>query len=179
MKAPAFPSSFPRLETDRLILREITPDDRWGIFRNFSDVDVAKWFFEQPYTEIEQVDEIIQAFINEFQQGQGMTWAISPKGSNELVGTCGYGEVEIGSHGEIGFDLAKEHWGKGLMSEALGAIVDYGFDVFALGKIEAHTYATNSRAIRLLKKLGFQVEEVRDDSLHLSLLNKDRLNLGF
>jgi ribosomal-protein-alanine N-acetyltransferase len=178
MKVPEFPKSFPRLETDRLVLREITLDDRWGIFRNFSDIDVAKWFFEEPLTQIEQVDEIIQAFIKEFEQGNGLTWAVVLKESNEVVGTCGYGEVKVGVCGEIGFDLAKEQWGKGLMSEALGAIVDYGFDVFALGNVEAHTYATNSRAIRLLKKLGFQAEELRDDSFHFSLLSRDRRNPG-
>ena len=174
MKASEFPKTFPRLETDRLILREITQDDRHGIFGNFSDKDVAKWFFEEPYSEIEQADEIIQEFINEFEQGKGLTWAITLKGSNEFVGTCGYGEVEIGSDGEIGFDLAKEHWGKGLMSEALSAIIDYGFQRCGLGKVEAHTYSTNSRAIRLLRNLGFQLEDVRDDSHYFALFEKDR-----
>lgn len=177
MKASEFPKTFPRLETDRLILREVTQDDRYGIFRNFSDKDVAKWFFEEPYSEIEQADEIIQAFINEFEQGKGLTWAITLKGSNEFVGTCGYGEIEIDTCGEIGFDLAKEHWGKGLMSEALNAIIDYGFDMFGLGKVEAHTYSTNSRAIRLLRNLGFQLEDVGDDSHYFSLFKKDRSNL--
>lgn len=178
MRVSKFPQAFPRLETDRLILREISQDDRYGIFRNFSDRDVAKWFFEEPYTRIEQADEIIQAFKNEFEQGEGLTWAITLKGSNEFVGTCGYGEVEIGSCGEIGFDLAKEHWGKGLMSEALGAIIDYGFDAFGLGEVEAHTYSTNSRAIRLLTNLGFQLDAVRGDSHYFSLLKKVRKNPG-
>lgn len=175
MKVSEFPKTFPILETDRLLLREITPEDRHGIFRNFSDKDVAQWFFEEPYSRIEQVDEIIQAFINEFEQGTGLTWAITLKGSSEFVGTCGYGEVEIGSRGEIGFDLAKEHWGKGLMSEALSPIINYGFDMFGLVKVEAHTYSTNSRAIRLLRNLGFQLEDVRDDS-HYFVLFKDRRN---
>jgi ribosomal-protein-alanine N-acetyltransferase len=174
LKVPEFPKTFPRLETDRLLLREITPEDRDGIFRNFSDQDVAKWFFEEPYSKIEQVDEIIGAFSNEFEQGTGLTWAIALKESNEFIGTCGYEEVEIGSCGEIGFDLAKEHWGKGLMSEALGAILDYGFDVFGLVKVEAHTYSTNSRAIRLLRNLGFQLQNVEDDSHYFVLFEKDR-----
>jgi ribosomal-protein-alanine N-acetyltransferase len=176
MKASEFPKTFPRLETGRLILREITPDDRDGIFRNFSDKDVAGWFFEEPFSEMQQVDEIIQEFMNDFEQGKGLTWAIALKGSNEFAGTCGYGEVEIGSRGEIGFDLAKEHWGKGLMSEALSAIIDYGFDMFELSNVEAHTYSTNSRAIRLLTGLGFQLEDVRDDSHYFSLFKKDRRN---
>jgi ribosomal-protein-alanine N-acetyltransferase len=173
MKRLEFPKAFPRLRTDRLLLREITPDDRDGAFRNFSDVEVAKWFFEEPYTDLEQVDEIIQAFIAEFQQAKGLTWAMVLTDNNEFVGTCGYGEIDLGSRGEIGFDLAKEHWGKGLMSEALGAVIAYGFDILGLSKVEAHTYSANSRAIRLLTKLGFQVESVRGDSHHFSLARED------
>ena len=173
MNVPNFPKTFPRLETAGLILRQISADDRDGIFRNFSDPEVAKWFFEEPYTRMEQVDEIIRAFSAEFEQGEGLTWAIALKGSDEFVGTCGYGEVEVGSRGEIGFDLAKEHWGQGLMSEALDAIVEYGFGVLGLDKVEAHTYSTNTRAIRLLKKLGFQLEKVGDDSHYFSLSKED------
>ena len=177
MKGLEFPKVFPRLRTDRLLLREITLDDRDGVFRNFSDVEVAKWFFEEPYTDIEQVDEIIQAFITEFEQAKGLTWAMVLTEDSEFVGTCGYGEIDLGSRGEIGFDLAKEHWGKGLMSEALGAVIAYGFDILGLSKMEAHTYSANSRAIRLLAKLGFQVESVQEDSRYFSLTKQDWASL--
>lgn len=176
METPEFPKTFPRLETDRLLLREVIPEDRVGLFKNFSDGEVASWFFDEPYSRIEQADEIIQAFIDEFEQGTGLTWAITLKGSNEFVGTCGYEEIKVGSWGEIGFDLAKEHWGKGLAHEAVSAIIEVGFDRLRLDKIEAHTYAINARAIRLLKSLGFRLEDVRDDSHHYSLLEKDRRN---
>jgi ribosomal-protein-alanine N-acetyltransferase len=169
MEIPEFPKTFPRLETGRLLLREITPQDRVGLFKNFSDRDVASWFFDEPYTRMEQADDIIQAFTDEFEQGTGLTWAIALKESDEFVGTCGYGEVEIGSCGEIGFDLAKEHWGKGLMSEALSSVIEYGFDLLRLDKIEAHTYATNARAIHLLRNLGFSLEDIRDNSFYFSL----------
>jgi ribosomal-protein-alanine N-acetyltransferase len=177
MKGFEFPKVFPRLQTDRLLLREITADDRDGVFSNFSDVDVAKWFFDEPYTDIEQVDQIIQAFITEFEQAKGLTWAMVLTHNSKFVGTCGYGEIDLGSRGEIGFDLAKEHWGKGLMSEALGAVLAYGFDVLGLSKVEAHTYSANSRTIRLLTKLGFQVEYVRGDSQYFSLAKPDWASL--
>jgi ribosomal-protein-alanine N-acetyltransferase len=176
MNGTGFPEIFPRLETERLVLREITPDDRDGAFRNFSDLDVAIWFFDEPFREIDQVDQIIQEFIQDFEQGKDLTWAITLKENNEFLGTCGFGDVEIGSRGEIGFDLAKEHWGKGLMSEALRAVIDYGFDVLGVGSIEAHTYSTNARAIRLLRKLGFHLDGVREDSHYFVMTRQDRAN---
>ena len=170
-----FPRAFPRIDTQRLLLREITDEDRQAIFRNFSDPEVAKWFFEQPLTEMDQVIEIITAFRIEFKSSKGLTWAIALKKDGKCVGTCGYGDIDLGQRGEIGFDLAKEHWGKGLMSEALAPVITYGFDVLRLSKVEAHSYSTNTRAIKLLEKLGFQLVKISEDS-HYYSISQDDLN---
>lgn len=53
----------PRLETERLILRALAPSDRDAVFANYSDPDVAKWFFDQPYMKIEEADQIINRFV--------------------------------------------------------------------------------------------------------------------
>jgi ribosomal-protein-alanine N-acetyltransferase len=168
---------FPELETVRLLLRAITPDDRFAIFENYSDPDVAGWFFDQPYTRIEQADQIIQEFIQKSSEGKGLAWAIVLKASSEFIGTCSYENFVIGQQGEIGFDLAKVHWGHGTMSEALGAIITYGFTVLDLFMIEAHTYSSNIRARRLLEKLGYKVVAVTDDSLCYTLTRKDWIQI--
>lgn len=159
-----FPAAFPIMETDRLILREITHDDTQAIFSNFSDPEVAKWFFEQPLSEIEQASKFIDLFIDEFNNGTGLTWALELKNEGVCIGTCGYGEIELGSRGEVGFDLAKVQWGKGLMGEALLPVIEYGFERLKLQKIEAHSYSNNTRAIHLLEKVGFQMDKVSEDS---------------
>ena len=160
MEQVQFPQTFPRLETERLILREITHDDTAAIFRNFSDPEIARWFFDQPHTDIEETEKFIDQFIADFQQGKGLTWAITLKGNSQCIGTCGYGEVDMGNRGEIGFDLAQAYWSKGLMSECLDVILDYGITVLKLKKVEAHTYAYNARARHLLEKLGFDLEGI-------------------
>ena len=177
MSQAKFPQNFPRIVTERLILREISPADTTAIFRNFSDPDVAKWFFEQPHTEMEQTRRFIDQFISEFEQGSGLTWAIELKENSQCIGTCGYGEDDI-KRGEIGFDLAKEYWGKGLMGEALIPIITYGFSALGLSKVEAHTYSNNTRARHLLEKLGFQLENVSEDSHHYSVSKESWCNPG-
>lgn len=169
MTIHGFPEVFPRIETGRLLLREITQDDAMGIFKNFSDPEVAKWFFEQPFTEMKQVTQIIAEFKRDFAGGKGLTWAIILKGNETCIGTCGYSDLDFGERGEIGFDLAKEQWGKGLMAEALKAIIDYGYETLHLLKVEAHSYSNNMRAIRLLEKLGFQLDKVSEDSHYYSM----------
>jgi ribosomal-protein-alanine N-acetyltransferase len=167
-----FPQAFPTLETERLILREITDDDASAIFKNFSDPEIAIWFFEQPLENIEQARAFITAFGQEFTQGEGLTWVMVLKETGTSIGTCGFGEVEMGQHGDLGFDLAREHWGKGLMKEGLGAIMEYGFGALNLSVIKAHSYSSNLRAIRLLEKLGFKMERVEGDSSYFALARK-------
>ena len=169
MSKSGFPQTFPVIETPRLILRDISQEDAAEIFKNFSDPDIAKWFFEEPFTEIGQVDQIIAEFQGDFLRKTGLTWAMILKENSTCIGTCGYGDVEINNRGEIGFDLAKEHWGKGLMGEGLTSIIEYGFKALDLTSVEAHTYSNNSRAIALLKKLGFHLDDTNEDSSYFTL----------
>lgn len=168
-----FPKLFPRIETERIILMELTSDDAEAIFRNFSDPEISQKFLEQPLTDIGQARQFVEQFDAEFKQGKGFTWAIVFKENNACIGTCGYGFVEIGNRGEIGFDLAKEYWGKGIMSESLKAIIDYGFSALQLLKIEAHTFSENDHAIHLLENLGFQLDHISEDSHYYFLTPKD------
>jgi ribosomal-protein-alanine N-acetyltransferase len=113
------------------------------------------------------------AFWSEFEAGKGLTWALELKATGTCVGTCGYGEVRVGDWGEVGFDLDKRYWGQGLMAEALAAVIDYGFEHLKLTRVEAHSYSTNVRALRLLEKLGFHVEHISDDSHYLVMPKLD------
>jgi [ribosomal protein S5]-alanine N-acetyltransferase len=162
---------FPTLETDRLLLRKLTPDDRFAIFRNYSDPDVANWFFDEPLTQVEQAEQIVGEFLKSAEDGKGHTWAILLKEGLELIGTCGYENFVVEARGEVGFDLAKAHWGKGYTTEALGAIITYGFEALRLSEICAHTYSRNSRARRVLEKLGFRVDAIQTDS-HYYVLSR-------
>ncbi len=154
---------FPILKTDRLLLRQLCLDDKQVILRNFSDEAVTRWFFEKPFTELEQAEDLIGEFNRHFVDEKGITWAITFKSDNDVIGTCGLDPYQKGKRGEIGFDLAQAHWGKGIMSEALNAVIDYGFKELLLEGIDADTYCENARSIVLMERLGFtKLEQVED-----------------
>ncbi len=168
MSITKFPTDFPQMETERLVLRGLTRSDSKAIFQNYSDKDIAMNFMDAPFSNIEQAEHLIDAFKAEFKQGKAITWAISLKESDTCIGTCSF-MIESSSCAEIGYDLAKAHWGNGLMSEALRVIIDYGFECLGLQEIKADTLSHNSRSINLLKRVGFQLDAVRDKSHFFSL----------
>lgn len=159
----------PRIETERLVLRAISPEDRLAIFENYSDPDVSRWFFDQPYTRIEQADKIIQQFMQRTAESSGLAWVIVIKATGETIGTCSYEHLDGELTGEIGFDLARRHWGYGYMREALSAVMEYGFARLMLSRITADTYSDNLRARRVLEKVGFSIDSVEEDSHRYSV----------
>ncbi len=153
-----FPKTFPTLETERLILRILKPEDKEGVFRNFSDPKVTEYLMP-PFTKMSQAEGIIKAFVEEFEQGSALTWAIELKAEGLFLGTCSC-EPKSAARADLGFDLAPAYWGQGLMSETLRAVIRFGFETLELTQIKAHTFLLNHRTIRLLKALSFQVDGV-------------------
>ncbi len=155
------PLAFPHLETERLILREMTSNDKEDIFQSFSDENVTKYFSMNPFTSAEESEKIIKRAQDLFEQGKGIQWGIVTKEGSNLIGTCGFETWKKESfRGEIGYDLRQSHWGKGFMSEALHAVIQYGFDHKGLHRIEATTRSDNKRSINMLYRLGFKLEGI-------------------
>lgn len=160
--APARPR-FPVLETERLVLREITLDDAGFWLRNFSDPSVVeRTAFEPPADLAAAKAELIQYAVRPFERGTGIRWGIALRPSNELVGTLGYHEwMREGAHrARAGYDLLPEYRRRGIMTEAMRAILVYGFETMTLNRVEALIDPSNAASIRLVEKLGFRREGI-------------------
>ena len=99
--------------------------------------------------------------------------AVFLSADGEFVGTCSYEHIDEDLCAEVGFDLAKEHGRQGYMTEALGAVITFGFTALGLARIRADTYSSNAGARRVLEKVGFGVHSVEDDSHCYELLRTD------
>ena len=121
------PAKFPRLETERLVLREITKEDREAIFQNYSAEENTRYIME-PFTHIEEADETIQYFQDCYQKDQAIFWGLSLKDDPTLIGTISLDSISLSDrHAEIAYDLNKAYTGKGYMTEAAQAVLSYGF----------------------------------------------------
>lgn len=149
---------FPTIETKRFILRELRPDDAEDYFNYFSDPDVTKyWGYDSP-KDAKTVKSGLLRQGNAFKRKEVIEWGISEKESDKIIGICRFGNFVRGSMANISYNLSKNHWRKGIMTEAFGGILPFGFHNLGLHRIQAMVMPENSPSIGLLEKHGFQKE---------------------
>ena len=157
---------FPVLHTKHLVLREFQKSDAQAVLNAFSQDIVTRYHNLETMHSIEQAKKLVKVRASLFEKGLGVRWAIVLKDQQDVaIGSCGYysGNKAFRSI-EIGYDLHPDHWGQGLMRQALIAVINLGFSdafFFRLNRIEALTYLEHKASIALLKRLGFQQEGVR------------------
>lgn len=152
-------STFPTLRTERLVLRQLTLGDAAAIHSLRQDPRTMEHIGRPLSTSLADAEDLIRRTENDRTNSQGISWGIGLHEGPELIGTIGYYRLKLDHHrGEIGYMLSPDHWGKGLMSEALNAAVACGFDRFHFHSIEAVTDPRNTRSRTLLERNGFALE---------------------
>lgn len=164
---------YPSLETERMNLKILTRSDTENVFQHFSDEHVTKYMDIEPCKDLEEAKEIIQFHTDD----AGCRWGLFHKESQAFMGTGGFHCLESKNEAkaEIGFDLAKAYWGRGYMTEAITAMIQFGFTEMKLDYIEATVEAQNIKSIKLLEKLGFIRDvELRDNLIYYCLKRDKR-----
>jgi [ribosomal protein S5]-alanine N-acetyltransferase len=150
---------FPQLETSHLLLRQTQLSDAKAIFDILSDIEVTKYHDLSPPTSLSQVQWLINQRIERFHNHQSIRWGIARKANNVIIGSCGY-RYKSPFLAEVGYELARPYWRQGIMTEALNAILQFGFQTIGLNRIEAMVMLENTASSQLLKKLGFTEEGI-------------------
>ena len=152
---------FPQIETPRLLLRELRREDAEAVFRLFSDPAVMRYHDMDVFTSGEQAQALIERQRQRFEQKERFRWGLALKEPDTIIGTGGYvAWNRMWYHAELGYNLASPYWGQGLMTEALRAMISFGFERMGLHRIEAEVMPENEASLRLLRKLGFVAEGV-------------------
>jgi [ribosomal protein S5]-alanine N-acetyltransferase len=153
-------TSFPNLETKRLRLRQATQEDAEAIFAIFSDPKVTQFHDLDTFTHLDEAMGVIERRTKGFESGRGIRWGITRKPDDELIGSCGFMWDRDRNAAEVGYELASQFWRQGMMSEALCAILNYGFETKGMQFVIARIMLENVASRRLLEKLGFQSKGV-------------------
>ncbi len=155
----SFFNNLPVIETERLLLRKFTHEDVSDVYEYGKDPKVAEYVLWYPpssqYESLEFINNTVQAYLD----GDPSPWAIEWKKNAKVIGSTGFVSVDYNhSKGEIGYALARDFWGKGIMPEAVDAVIDIGFNEFGLNRIQAHTHVDNEGSAKVLLKCGMKFE---------------------
>jgi ribosomal-protein-alanine N-acetyltransferase len=154
-------STFPVLITERLTLRRPLPSDALDVLVFRGDWEVQK--YNGPVLkDVAEVQILIEQLDSEYAAQEGIVWAVALASSDTVVGLISlHTWNKYHRRAEVGYDLAHAYWGQGIASEALRAIIRFGFEKMNLNRIYAATIADNHESVRLLERLGFQREGTR------------------
>ena len=149
---------FKELETERLLLKNISFDDRDFIFEQFSNASINNYLYDaEPLLDIQGADEIIDFYLQPVPRAQHRWMLITKEGTK--IGTCGF-HCWNPSEGncDIGYDLNPDFGGKGYMNEAIKTILRFGQTDMKLKKVKACIYPENEKSIKLVEKVGFKYQ---------------------
>ncbi len=160
---------FPTLETDRLRLRRITAADAEAWLAVWNHPAVMRYLidFDRDSTDLDEVRGIVDWADQVFADHTGIRWAISLKPDATMIGSCGF-HLYSQAHrcAEIGYELHRNYWRRGLMTEALRALLRFGFHDMNLHRIEANVTVGNEASAGLLRSLGFCQEGTWRDKVY-------------
>ena len=149
----------PTLETERLILRKLEPGDAGDVFEYASDPEVSKYTTWETHRTLEDSRGFIQWTLGRYECDEAGEWGIVLKETGRLIGSMGFVRLDLqNSCGSFGYVLARKHWRKGLMPEAVKRLIRFGFEEMGLNRIEAYHYIENGASGRVMQKAGMTYE---------------------
>lgn len=162
-----------RIETDRLILRRYKIEDADAMYKNWaSDSEVTKFLTWQPHPSVDVSRSIIEDWLKKYSDEKYYQWAIVLKDNgNEPIGDISVVHMnEDISMVHIGYCLGRAWWRRGIMSEALKAVMDFMFDTVEVNRVESRHDPRNPNSGKVMQKCGMKYEG--------TLRSADRNNQG-
>ncbi len=146
---------FSVLTTERLLLREILQEDIHMIYSGFSNPQVIK-HFGISFLSLEATQEQMDWYANMIKNDTGRCWAICSANNDIFYGVCTLNFWnKVHRKAETGYWIFPQFWRKGIVSEAMQTIINYGFKEMNLHRISAEVEDDNPASKAVLKKLGF------------------------
>ncbi|MDO5625589.1 MAG: GNAT family N-acetyltransferase [Pseudomonadota bacterium] len=150
------PAFAPVIDTPRLRLRPLAPADAPSLLAIFSDPQVMRYWHTPPWQSLDDARRFIADSAQAMREAAALTLGMQLKTSGELIGKCMlFNHVKASRRAEIGFGLARTHWGGGYLNEAAQVLLTHGFQSLGLRRIEAEIDPANTASAKALECLGF------------------------
>lgn len=150
---------FPTLPTPRLILRALRQNDLDDLYAYASDPEIDRFTPWTHYKSLTEAQTDLDSFIAEYDRDGLGAWGIEHREEHRLIGIINISPPHPHhNRTEMGYTIARTHWGHGYATEAARAVVRFGFDKMQLARIEAVCLPENLASARVLLKIGMQFE---------------------
>ncbi len=146
------------LTTNRLALREFTPNDATAFYELNANPNVIKYTGNQAFINVEAAKEFLENYPDYHLNGFGR-WAVVLKSTNQFIGWCGLKFDPAENETDIGFRFFEEEWHKGYATESAMACIHYGFEKLKLKRIVGRAMKENVASIKVLEKIGLVFEK--------------------
>jgi RimJ/RimL family protein N-acetyltransferase len=147
------------LKAERVELRWIRASDAAALFEWHSDPVITRYLSLPPWTQADEALKKIERTLEAYDTGAHLNFIVEHAADAAPIGMAGLFHLhETSRRAEIGYMLARAHWGQGLMHEALVALVDYAFSALDLNRLEADIDPRNQASAKSLERLGFRKE---------------------
>lgn len=149
------PQHPPTIELDGARLRPLRVADAAALYGYLRDPAVTA-LTSYPVVSVPMVEAMIERSLGRWASGEPSKWGVALEHDDELVGTCGFNEWSpVHRWAELAYDLAQAHWGKGLMHQAVAAVLQWAFRQGQIDRVHAFVRVDNERSQRLLERSGF------------------------
>ena len=148
------------LETPRLILRRLAPQDAQAVYRNYaSDDEVTRYLTWPTHRSVEATAAYVAFVIASYEKPSSYQWGIELKELGQIVGTISVVDlVEETEAVELGWVLGRDWWGQEIMPEAARAVIRFLFDEVGVNRISAVHDVENPKSGRVMRKIGMRRE---------------------
>jgi [ribosomal protein S5]-alanine N-acetyltransferase len=145
----------PTIDLDGARLRPFRVADAAALYAYLRDPVVTE-LTSYPVVSVPMVEAMIERSLSRWAAGELSKWAIALPHDDQLVGTCGFNEwSRVHRWAELAYDLAHAHWGKGLIRQAVAAVLQWTYRQDLVNRVHAYVRVDNTRSGRLLERSGF------------------------
>lgn len=158
-------SRIPRLYTERLTLRKITPKDLADVYEYSKDERVTKHLLWYPHQNIKDTKRYLGIITRKYAISDFYEWGIEYNG--KMIGTCGFCAFSIDHNkAEVGYVLNSSFHNMGIATEALRRVIRFGFETLKLNRIEARYMVGNDASLRVMQKCSMKEEGIQRRSVY-------------
>jgi ribosomal-protein-alanine N-acetyltransferase len=155
------------LTGEHLVLRPLHVGDAERMFTYASDPDVTRFLPWEPATDIENVRPFLEDQVGRRERRESLGLAILLRDTSEMIGSTDLMDLKrTRGEAELGYLLARDYWGRGLMTEAARLTLEHGFGPLRLIRVRAYADAANQGSRRVLEKVGMHVVGTEIRNVH-------------